>query len=315
MQTETYTQTETQTMNHKYPQPLQLLPEQLVSAERLVEHIEEEQEVSIRDVAYEYMKERFPNGLPKPSEESEESEEPVVNMTGIGEKVVEKLRHHPSLWYNSPNYNCIGEYRVEGYEWMRFINYIRTICYECMIEEDDQEEKERTVEVQETTSSHASQPPPPPRPLPKNVNDTDFNQFVNNSFTAFFNSDEFVALKQSDQNLQLKGKIGKAKGHYFKFINKCGDFSSTLRELNKDQKLELVQRFLERIENEYENIEVSVQKSTTPPLVNKEIEDDRSQEPPPSLMESSTPEFSSPPPLINGLNTEDPPSLMEDSAN
>lgn len=134
--------TQTETMNHKYPQPLANLPEQIVSAEKLIKHIEEERDVSIWDVAYEYMQEFHPNGLPK-------------DFIGVGEQVVKKLKRHPSLWYNSPNYNCIGEYRVQGYEWMKFIWHIRYVCQVCQQEPVNAEESEKE-EVEETTSTSES---------------------------------------------------------------------------------------------------------------------------------------------------------------
>lgn len=131
------TQTETN-MNHKYPESLAILPEQIVSAERLIKHIEEEQHVSIWDVAYEYMQQHYPNG-------------PPPNLTEVGEQVVEKLRRHPSLWYISPNYTCIGEYRVQGYEWMQFIWHIRNVCNVCQSDQSfEQDEVEE--EVQESPS-------------------------------------------------------------------------------------------------------------------------------------------------------------------
>lgn len=123
----------TQTMKnnyHKYPEPLPVLPEQIVTAKRMIEYIEKDAEVSIGDVVYEYMQQHFPNG-------------PPYNLTSVGEAVVEKLRRHPSLWYKSPNYTCIGEYCVQGYEWMKFIWYIRNICNICQrdysLETDDED--------------------------------------------------------------------------------------------------------------------------------------------------------------------------------
>jgi hypothetical protein len=105
-------------MNRKYPEPLPELPEQIVSSEKLINHIEEECEVSIWDTAFLFMQTNYPNEHPS-------------NYTGIAEKVVEMLKEHPSLNRVSPNSSCIGEYRVVGEEWVKFINYIRHACSHC----------------------------------------------------------------------------------------------------------------------------------------------------------------------------------------
>lgn len=135
--------------NYKYPIALANLPEQIVTADKMIEHIEKECKVSIWNFIYEYMQQYYPDGPPN-------------DLTGVGEAIVKNLKEHPSLLYRSPNFNCIGEYRVQGYEWMRFIMHIRYICNVCQKlneedddnddEEEDEEEDEDNIEEENETS-------------------------------------------------------------------------------------------------------------------------------------------------------------------
>lgn len=373
------TQTKTnQTMNHKYPQPLANLPEQIVTAERLIKHIEEEQEVSIWDVAYEYMQQVYPNGSPN-------------NLAGVGEQVVEKLKQHPSLWYNSPNYSCIGEYRVQGYEWMKFIWHIRYVCQVCQnpVSEDKESDEE---EVEETTSTAAAAPTESgyskqqfqklvsgmkkfvsttasvaefmetsPSDLinvtkdvvsslrgsneefdsvygqlsdddhntfhetmssmlwammPK-VQEEQFKQFLNTTLINFVVSEQFTALK--GQQMPLQGKMGKAKGLYFKWINQASEHAPIFKLLTKNQKSKLTAKMSEAIKAEFENdtVEMTVQKapsspSPPPPSPQKEAEAEAKVDEP-VVERQITPEPKTPPieELIGERSRTQPPLMNQ----
>lgn len=133
--------TQATTYTHKYPEPLALLPNQIVTAEKLLDHIAE-RDVDLYEIVSNYLKKHYSSGCPS-------------NFTGISEAIIEIVRKHPNLWYNSPNSICIGEYRVQGYEWIRFIWSIQNMIYYHFNPEGDTNDAGDTNDVNnEKTTSH-----------------------------------------------------------------------------------------------------------------------------------------------------------------
>lgn len=131
--------TQVTTYTHKYPEPLALLPNQIVTAEKLLDHIAE-RDVDLYQIVSDYLSEHYSKGCPN-------------NFTEIGEAIIEIVRKHPNLWYNSPNNICIGEYRVQGYEWMCFIWSIRNLIHYHLYPEGDADDSNYEDEVEQTETN------------------------------------------------------------------------------------------------------------------------------------------------------------------
>ena len=117
--------------NYKYPNPLPLLPEQCVTAQKMVDYIEGEREIDIRTVAAKVA----PTVTEWTGKTHSGPEDPPTNLTGYGEAVVRELKE--MLKYEAPHNQCIGEYRVIGMEWMEFIWYVRNCVHYFYHPEDD----------------------------------------------------------------------------------------------------------------------------------------------------------------------------------
>lgn len=256
-------------MNRKYPQALPDLPEQVVSSEKMIKHIEEERGVSIWDTAFLFMQKNYP--IEHPS-----------NYTGIAEKVVEMLKVHPSLDEVSPNSNCIGEYRVVGEESLNFINYIRHACSHCRtddfkkapqsvdvdvdvdVDDDDDDSEDVDVDVDAVKENSVALTGVAETKVDDSVFDgvdEQIKDFYLKTVPQFLESKEFddvnnyFDLPENATSKPLEGPPGyyklsfqatvnRSRGYYVKFsINEKQEVYSVYKDFSDEQKAKLVELY------------------------------------------------------------------------
>lgn len=264
-------------MSRKYSKALPELPEQIVSSEKLINHIEKDCGVSIWDLAFNFMQKNYSNEHPS-------------NYMGIAEKVIEMLKQHPSLDRVSPNYSCIGEYRVVGEEWVKFINYIRHACSHCRTDDfkkapqfedvdvdvdvddeddDDDDADDADVEVDDDADDvDVNETPVTSTGVAETkVDDSVFDgideqikDFYLKTVPQFLESKEFddvdnyFDLPENATSKPLKGPKGyyklsfqatanRARGYYMRSINNNRDFYSVYKTFSDEQKAKLVELY------------------------------------------------------------------------